>query len=134
MTRPLDARLLRQLSLYTGAGITSFIAEYGLFLLLFYKGGLAAGVANALAFLVGLGVNFALNRQVVFRGSARKVHKQLVAYSCLAGFNLLVTSFAIQVLVASGIPGYLAKLCLLFVTALWNFALYRKIIFRLSES
>ena len=98
---------------------------------MFYGVQAAAWQANALAYLVGLTINFALNRGVVFKASGlgpAAIYRQMALYGALALSNLVITSWIIGVLV-HWTSGAVAKLIVMGLVALWNYAIYSNLIF-----
>lgn len=130
--RAIDNLLQAKAARYLVAGGTAFATEYGVFLLLFYIVHLQAVViANIISFIAGLIVSFTLNKTWVFKGDhTKKVGHQFVLYMSLAGVNLLITSVAIYWLVSLGIKAFIAKFIVIVAIAVWNFALFKTIIFR----
>jgi putative flippase GtrA len=131
MIRPLSIAARHRGAGYVLAGLTSLSVEYTVFLLLVYVVGLPAPQANACAYLVGLGVNFTVNRHAVFRASGPAHHalsRQLTLYALLALANLIVTS-ALVGLLAGVVPAYVAKLAVMAVIVPGNYVLYRRHIF-----
>jgi putative flippase GtrA len=116
---------------YLLAGLASFAVEYTLFLALYYHFGLPAWGANAVAYTVGLSINFMLNRKSVFKalGSGhRGLGSQMMLYVLLAGANLIITSVLINVLV-TWMMAAIAKLLVMAIIVPWNFFLYKYVIF-----
>lgn len=116
---------------YIVAGGITFATDYGIFLVSFYAIGVSAVIANSISFTVSLIVNFSLNKLWVFSGDHKKRKEyQFALFFTLAVFNLLFTNTGIFLLTKINIPAYIAKLALIAVTTLWNYIIYRHLIFR----
>jgi putative flippase GtrA len=106
--------------------------EYGSFLLLHH--GLHWGLisANTLAYGLGLLASFSFNKLWVFAG--RQQHQtpfQLAAYCLLAFVNYSLGTWLLLYLAQTlGLYAWLAKGVSMFAIVVWNFLIYKKIIYR----
>jgi len=94
--------------------------------------GASAVVAVGISFWLGLVVSFVLQKMVTFND--RRLHHrilipQIIAFSVLVlfnfGFTLLVTK-----LLSPPLPAIITRTIALGITAIWNFNLYKRRIFR----
>lgn len=112
-------------------GVLSLGTDY-LLLLLFYRGlHIDLPVATTVAFLLGLMVNFILNKLWSFRaaGGAHNSARQAVLYAILVVFNLLCTNGLVLYAHMLGIePEFSKPVATALLTAV-NFIAYKKIIF-----
>lgn len=115
---------------YLIAGGSAFASEYILFLILFYYISTSVSLANAASFALGFMVSFLLNKFWVFQAKEAENTKQLLIYALIATFNIFITSIAIEFLVSSGAPAFIAKIGLIACVAFWNFALFKYIVFK----
>lgn len=117
---------------YLLAGLACAGLEYGGFLALHH--GLAWGLvwANTLAYAAGLFSSFALNKFWVFGGQQQyQTRYQLLAYCLLALFNYSLGTWVLVDLVQSwGWPAWLAKGLSMGLIVVWNFLIYKKVIYR----
>ena len=118
---------------YICVGIVSIIVDYGL-LLLFYRAlGVPLEAATAAAFIIGLVVNFMLNRLWSFNAKPgrRNAIRQVVLYGILVLLNTLFTVFVVGLASDQwNIPPEISKPVCVLITTVWNYILYKKIIFK----
>jgi putative flippase GtrA len=113
---------------YVLVGGGTALLELGLFQLLFELMKLPLAVSNVSATVVATAVNFLLNRNVTFKSTSNPV-RSLVLYIMLFGANMAISTLMIGVLVGLGLPSAAAKLLMQACVVVWNFVLYRKLIF-----
>lgn len=119
---------------YLVAGGLTFLTDYGLFLLLHYIFGFPVVYANTTSFIFSVIVNFSLNKTWVFDGKHKqKVTWQFSIYFILALINLALTNIFIYLLVNAGVWAFVAKLILVAAVAVWNYIIYRSVIFKYDE-
>lgn len=121
---------------YILAGMLSFVADYGVLLLLYRLLGVSLEVATIVAFFTGLIVNFTLNRYWVFEarhGGKKHFFLQSVMYGALVTFNLLATTIIIAFGNSHGVGPEVLKPFTTALITLWNFSLYKIAIFRPAE-
>lgn len=130
---------IMQMIRYIFVGGSAFLVEYAVFsLLIIYMSG---GVINLFfvqttSFICGLFVSFFGNKSYTFRQSIHQTHahtigRQSIMYASLALCNLVVTNILLAILVKQlGIPALVAKVCVMVAVAVWNFLLFKKVIFR----
>ncbi len=113
-------------------GGLAFLVDYVGFLLFHYWLNISVSISGALSFILGLGTSFFMQRQWVFTGNKDPgvIKKEATLYIALALFNLLVTTYGLVFLNGIGIKPYIAKFILIICITSWNFALYRKVIFK----
>lgn len=116
------------------SGGTAALTDYATFLVMFYVLGTTIVVANVTSFLAGLVVSFLLNKKWVFKGGqAKSTRTQTVLYVSLAFLNLFITSIAIEYLHEIGVAAAIAKFILIGVVAVWNYFIFKKLIFKSSH-
>ena len=129
--------LIVQLAKFGMSGAATVGADYLTFAAT-YKLGMPLFWATASSLLAGFVVSFTLNRQWVFNAKSADAEKraieQLVMYAALFIFNTFVAFWFIDTVHRDyGISPYLAKpISMAFITA-WNFAIYKKVIFKLRQ-
>ena len=119
---------------YLAVGIGSFIADYCIFLTLYYALGFSTAVAAPVGLVVGLIVNFTINK--IWSFGNREIKKkdlirQLTFYVLLVVFNSMFTYIFIEWLKYSyDVEARISKLLASVCTILWNYIIYKKIIFK----
>lgn len=118
----------RQGIAYVLVGGGTALLELGLFQVLFELLKLPLAVSNVSATVVATAVNFLLNRNVTFKSTSNPM-RSLVLYIVLFGANMAISTFMIGALVSLGLPSAVAKLIMQVCVVIWNFVLYRTVIF-----
>jgi putative flippase GtrA len=119
---------------YLAVGIGSFMADYCIFLTLYYVLGFSTAVAAPVGLVVGLIVNFTINK--IWSFGNREIKKkdlirQLTYYVLLVAFNSMFTYMFIEWLKNShDVEPRISKLLASVCTILWNYIIYKKIIFK----
>lgn len=120
----------RQFFRYLVVGGSSFAIEYSAFFVLLQLYHVHYLLANSLVYGVVSAVNFAINRLWTFKSQTR-VGRQVALYLTLLAFNFLASNLMLYIL--SGkllVPPLLAKVAVMVMVVLWNFVLYKKVIYR----
>jgi putative flippase GtrA len=86
-------------------------------------------VANVIAVLIATVANFAMNRQWTFKSSSHWL-RSAILYVTLWTLNLVFTTSVIAFADANGFNATLAKIGTMAVVTLWNFWLFRKVVFK----
>lgn len=86
-------------------------------------------LANIVAVATATLYNFFLNRGWSFAAGS-KLKRSFLLYLILFFFNLAFSTTAIQVIVSLGFIEVLAKLLTMVLITIWNYVLYRKVIFK----
>lgn len=127
--------ILRQLAKYFITGGSTVAADYGTFALLYSVVSAPLFVATTGSLVAGLTVSFTLNRIWVFGARKERAHKaapiQMALYITLFLFNTGFTYLFIKLLTDNGLNAYAAKFLSILIIMVWNFVIYKKIIFRL---
>ncbi|MBQ9020487.1 MAG: GtrA family protein [Eggerthellaceae bacterium] len=113
---------------YLAVGAGTALFELALFQGLFSFTPLGVEMSNIVAVLVATAANFLLNRNVTFKSTSNPV-RSLVLYVLLFAFNLTFSTLVISWLVGIGCHSAVAKVATQACIVLWNFVIYRKIIF-----
>lgn len=120
--------IARQGALYLFVGAATALLELVLFQFLYACGVMDVAPANVTAVLVSTAVNFLVNGNVTFKGT-RNPLKSLVKYIILFAFNTVFSTVVISLLVSIGWPSLVAKMLTMLCIVVWNFVLYRKVVF-----
>lgn len=93
-------------------------------------------IANTISLLAGFLVSFTLNKFWVFKQKDQKHVKnlklQLLMYTLLFLFNIGFATFFVWAVSGAGLNTYFAKVLSIMLITLWNFIIYRKVIFKIS--
>lgn len=126
-------KLIKQIMLFGIVGVVTLGIDVAVTAAAYYMFSMEAYVASALGFLSGFFFNFPVNRKKVFNHSILdrfSAHQQIIMYVFLAIFNLLVTSFCVEFLVSFDILKIeRAKIAVTIMIAIWNFAIFKFLIF-----
>jgi putative flippase GtrA len=128
---PVKPKTQRQIVGFVLAGWVSVVVEYGLFLGLYYGLKMSVLIASAIALMAALTVNFILNRRMVFHAEGSRYEPltgQTLLFVVLALGNLALTTWLISFLMNWLSPA-IAKLAVMAASGLWNYILYREVIF-----
>jgi Predicted membrane protein len=86
-------------------------------------------LSNVIAVVLATLFNFILNRGWSFKKTSNLV-RSMVLYIILFCLNMAFSTNAITLMVGWKIPDILAKLITMCMIMMWNFTLYRKIVFK----
>lgn len=114
---------------YIAVGAASALVELAIFSSLYYIAYIPAVWASPLSLLCSTILNFALSKNWSFKGGS-SVPRSLLLYILLLCFNSVFTSIATQCLIDNEVPALFAKLLTMCCVVVWNFFLYRKVVFR----
>ncbi len=115
---------------YIFIGGVTFLFELGV-LWAALSVGASGTLAVAISFILGLGASFVLQKIVAFedrRSHKKIVLSQLALYGALIVFNFLFTIGAVWLL-ERYMPVVLIRTVALAITVIWNYYLYRTVIF-----
>lgn len=132
MRRKFSSKNVQQFLKFGVGGALTLTTDYLTFTLLFALD-VPLFIASTTSFLAGFAVSFSVNRIWVFGATKatqhHQTHKQLALYIALLVFNILFTYYFIFFTGKLGLSAYVAKLITMILVMLWNFVLYKKIIF-----
>lgn len=130
-------RIMRQLFApsvikFLVVGVVSFGVDYTTLLVLNKVLAVQLNVATTIAFLVGLLINFTLNKLWTFevRGGAKQSAVQAVEYGILVIINLAFTNVFISSLASQNFGPEVTKPIATGVVMITNYIVYKTIIFR----
>lgn len=110
-------------------GLLSYVADAGTLALLHTGAGVPLLIATSVAFVIGLAVNYGLNRALTF-GSDAVVRYEVARYLLLVLANYVLTLALVGGLTAAGLPYLASKTISTAVLAVANFLAYRSWVFR----
>lgn len=123
------ARAEKQGIAYLAVGAGTALFELAFFQLLYKLFHCPLGISNIIATVVATASNFLLNRSVTFKSTSNPL-RSLVLYCLLFLANTAISTVAIEALVAKGVMSAIAKLVMQCCVVVWNFFLYRLVIFK----
>ena len=121
--------LVSQIVRYAFVGGASAAFELIVFQILYALAGMGIAPSNTIALVASPVVNLTMNRSLAFKSSANPA-RSLMLYLVLFAFNTTFSTLAITWLVGLGIHSAVAKLMTMVCIVMWNFVLYRKVIFK----
>ncbi|NEV63257.1 GtrA family protein [Thiorhodococcus minor] len=114
MSSLISRRLPKELVLFIvfsgSAAIANLTTGYVLYSVLGLSQGWHYALSVALAFLVGMGVSFSLNRRYTFRRAGRRLHDELRTFLIVSLVGLVLTVAVSSELRDSLLPALLARL------------------------
>lgn len=121
---------LTQFKKYIVIGLISFSLEYVFFYILYSCAKLWYITANVIVYIVVFWFNFLMNRYWSFKAK-KNLSRQLMLYGMLFVFNLLaITGLMYLFSDIAGISPLISKVMVMEAVVLWNFILYKKVIYR----
>jgi putative flippase GtrA len=125
-----DARqTVRQAGRYLLVGFCSAGIELLLFVVLDSLLGVDVRLASVVSLTCSTAFNFYMSWTYTFK-TALNLPRSLVLYLVLFAFNQVYSAMVILWLIEAGLLSTVAKLMTMACVVLWNFVLYRKVIFR----
>ena len=129
----LKGKSKEQLTRYLITGFSSFFLEYLLFFSMFKLMNIYELISNTIAITIVFWFNFLVNRFWSFK-SKSKFSKQLFLYGCLFVFNTGISNLFIYVSSNHlNISPLLSKVFIMGLIVIWNFILYKTVIYRSVE-
>lgn len=113
---------------YLFVGGSSALLELLLFQLFYAVLSLQIAAANLSAVFIATAYNFLLNRSWAFKQD-KSAARSILLYLLLFAFNTTFSTTAICLLVAHNVSSVIAKIFTQVCIVLWNYVLYRKVIF-----
>ena len=127
--QPALKKTLFQAIKYLMVGGSSAAIELVLFQLLSAAFAVPLAAANVTAVVVSTVFSFLVNRNVTFKSTSNPL-RSLVLYLLLFALNTTFSTVVISLLAVQGVYPLVVKVCTMACIVLWNFVLYKKIIFK----
>lgn len=127
---------LKQVQFILTGGLL-FVIDYLFSLSAFYIFHFEAGFASAIGFAASFIVGFSMNRNIVFKHTQQSrlsVNAQIAYYLLLAIFNVIVSSYLVQILVDNVAPIEYIKPFVVAAFAVWNYFVLNKYIFSSKDT
>lgn len=127
----LSPESIGQFKRYLTTGFISFGTEYLLYFMLHKLLSVKYMTANIAVYAAVFWLNFLLNRFWSFK-SHNSFWRQLMLYSMLFLFNLFAVNILLMFVLTelAGINPLISKIMVMGVIVLWNFILYKKVIYK----
>ena len=123
-------KALSQFGKYLATGSSAAVLEYSLLILLTEYVGMWYIISNSIAYFSGFWLSFLLHRFWSFK-SQDPILKQLLLYILLFFINFTLTSLLLYTLTdMMGVYYMISKVFVMGSVVLWNFILYKKVIYR----
>ena len=119
----------KQILKYLFVGGTSALFELLLFVFMLKSLGINLQISNVIATGTATALNFLMNRSWSFKSSSN-FSRSLALYLLLICFNLMFTTYTITIMVNRGIVDVFAKFITMGVVIVWNFFIYKKVVFK----
>lgn len=122
---------------YLITGGLSVLVDYGTLMFLYRVLHVRLVVAVTVSYVLALVVNFLLTKLYTFQsrsGGHKKHAKEAAGYLILVGFNLIFTNFVILQMSNAGIGPSISKLITVACITLWNYYLYKHLIFKSNHN
>ena len=124
---------ITQMLFFGLVGLVTFCIDVGVSLALFHLIGLPVFLASGIGFASGFFFNFPMNRKRVFHHSDLdrfQLYSQVIMYIALSIFNLVSTSWMVDVMVEKASFSIQAsKVLVTAMIAVWNFLIFKYLIF-----
>src|SRR5690242_3528694 len=120
------SKLLKQIIFFGAVGVLTLAIDTVVTAVCFYFLGIPAYASSAIGFLSGFFFNFPMNRRKVFHHSINdrfSLRTQVIFYVLLSVFNLIFTSYLVEILVHANVAIQYAKFIVTAMIAVWNFVL-----------
>lgn len=115
---------------YIIVGVCCAAIELAVFQGMYTLTSIGVEASNVVAIFTSTAVNFVLGRNFTFKSTGNPV-RSLVLYLILFAFNTVFTTLAMGFLVNTlGFNSVLSKMATMVCVTLWNFVLYRTVIFK----
>lgn len=123
-----EKKTIRQVVVYLAVGGSTALLELAIFQMLYALSPLGPALSNIFAVVIATACNFALNGTVTFRSSSN-LTRSIVLYLALFIFNTTFSTVVISWLIDLGFPSLISKLSTMVCIVIWNFFLYKKVVF-----
>lgn len=122
--------LFGKLKRYLITGSISFIIEYSLFYVLYVILDVWYLLANTIVYIIAFWFGFLMYKFWAFKVKGN-TKRQLILYLILFAFNIFaVTGMMYLFSDIAGISPLISKVMVMFVIVMWNFTIYRKVIYK----
>lgn len=129
-----DPSVRRQFARYLIVGASGAVLEYALFAVLERGFGRSIATSNFIAMAIAVTYNFLMSRFWTFplegKAGVGDLTRSAVPYVLLFAINNVITTWMIHAAVGAGVDSLVAKLAAMALVVIWNFVLYRTVIFR----
>jgi putative flippase GtrA len=118
----MDRKGLLRFARYLAVGVSTFLLDLGLLFLAVHFGRIPYYIATPCAFLIAVSLNYALSREIVFRGTERKWHHGYVYFATVALGGAALTTTLVTLLVSQlGLFYLLARIIVAGIVGMGNY-------------
>lgn len=120
-----------QFAKYILTGLVAFTIEYTLYLILYIKMGFYYITASVIVYAIVFWFSFLVNRYWAFK-SKGNIKSQLMLYTLLFAFNLVVSNIAVMYLLTDiiGLSAFVSPFLKTGLVVCWNFFFYKRYIYK----
>lgn len=117
---------------YLLSGVFCAGLEYSVFHLTHQLLGFSLIAANTIAYILAFVFNFLITKFLVFNAPQKSSARyQFITYSLLVAFNYTLGTWLLVYLVESWqLPAGVSKILSMAIVAVWNFFIYKKVVYR----
>ena len=103
-------------------------------MLILYVFMMPSWIGQIISYSLALIVNFIILKSWAFKSTVdERASRQFIKYLVLVAFNLPISTILIHQLTVVGMPGYLSKVLIIALIAIWNYIFYDRLIFKSSK-
>lgn len=124
-----DKNIQKQFFKYLLVGGSTAVLELAVFTFLRKVVYLDITISNVTAAVLATFLNFLINRGWSFK-AASNLYRSMVFYIILFCVNTFFSTNFIKLMVSINVPDIFAKFITMCMITLWNFVLYRKVVFK----
>ncbi|MEO5949044.1 MAG: GtrA family protein [Candidatus Saccharimonas sp.] len=128
----LSPNTIKQIILFGIVGVISLVIDTSVTWFLYEIIAVPVAIASIVGFFSAFAFNFPVNRKRVFHHTDNDryaLHVQIALYAALLFFNAGFTAVAAYLLVKGGLSIVATKILLTALIAIWNFLLFRYVVF-----
>ncbi|MDP4094473.1 MAG: GtrA family protein [Bacillota bacterium] len=130
LSKYMTPKIIKQLTRYIITGVFAAIVEFSVLYCLRTYVGFSLILSNSIAYTFGFCISFLMNKFWSFEARG-ELKRQLTLYTILFGINLLLSDALMDLFNHRlGLSLIISKVIAIGIITLWNFGLYKKIIYK----
>lgn len=119
---------------FAGVGVINTSLDFGILFLLVHLG-IDRQIANIISTTIAFAFSFIANRKFTFQSTGENVRRELIYFMLVTLFGLwalqtIIIWLGAQVLGHSASALLISKLIATFITLVWNYVMYARVVFR----
>lgn len=117
---------------YFIVGVASFLTDYLIFIFAHYFIKMPIFASGLLSFSLAFILSFIFQKNWTFKADVQinKTYLQLAQYLAVALFNMFIAAYGTLLISNLGVPPFLARPVVFGIIMVWNYLIYKKIIFK----